>query len=120
MIGIYTHKKMMLNSLKKTGVIFLVFTLLFIQVPDAFWQQLHAHEHHDCGLPNVVHQYTPDCNLEQRFISPWKLDYPIFGIQVMAMIGVISIDNYFLPPSLRFILINNKSPPQPCNLFLPT
>jgi hypothetical protein len=114
-----THK-VWLNTLKKTSVLFLVFALLFIQIPDAFWQQLHTHEHHDCGLPNVVHEHTPDCTLEQRFISPWKLDYPIFSIQAMAMMGVISIENYFFTPCLRLVQNNNKSPPQPCILFSPT
>lgn len=61
-----------LNLFKQAGASFLVFIMLLMQIPDAFWQELHTHEHHDCGLPNVVHEYTPDCTLEQRFVQPWN------------------------------------------------
>lgn len=57
--------------LKTYVAIFLVFLILFLQVPDVFWQLLHNHKHHDCGLQNIIHNYTPDCNLEQRFLLPW-------------------------------------------------
>ncbi len=105
-----------LKFLKKTGTIFLVFAFLVIQIPDAFWQQLHTHEHHDCGLLDVIHKYTPDCNLEQRFISPWKskLFKPLSLIITCAVFIIYSnlITDF---QQIKFKLINNKSPP--CNYF---
>lgn len=112
MKGIYANKMVVLNSLKKTGVIFLVLTLLFIQVPDAFWQQLHTHEHHDCGWPNVVHQYTPDCNLEQRFTLPWNQAITPFLHWILYPYFIILEFKYScLFSSYQIVIPQNKAPP---------
>lgn len=104
--------KVWLNTLKKTSVLFLVFALLFIQIPDAFWQQLHTHEHHDCGKIDVVHAYTFDCNFEQRFILPWNNDL-IKQVNVVVALSIFIINIPFISRLLysNIPIINNKSPP---------
>lgn len=100
------------NLLKQAGAAFLVFILVWMQIPDALWQELHTHEHHDCGLPNVVHQYTPDCTLEQRFIQPWndlvKSSVIFIPNSLFLLIKVKYVSVFY---SSLIIIHHNKAPP---------
>lgn len=111
MKGITVHR-VLLNSLKKAGVLFLVFILMLMQIPDAFWQEFHAHDHHDCGLPNVVHEHTPDCTLEQRFVQPWNHSVTpwLQWISNPFFILIESKNNSSFTSSL-VIIHRNKAPP---------
>ncbi|MCX7745118.1 MAG: hypothetical protein N2167_11190 [Flavobacteriales bacterium] len=107
-----TGHRVFWSFFKKTGVLFLVFFIMLIQIPDAFWQEFHAHAHHDCGLPNVVHQYTPDCTLELRFLQPWYQSI-IPSLQWILNPLFIAIESKLCNSfnSSLVIIHRNKAPP---------
>lgn len=99
--------------LKTYGGTFLVFLILLLQVPDVFWQLLHNHKHHDCGLQNIIHNYSPDCNLEHRFLLPWdcsiiKPTINFFNLCISEFDNSTFI-SFFIEKKVN--IFRNKAPP---------
>ncbi len=87
--------------------------LLFIQIPDQFWMSLHQHHHHLCGLNYVIHEYSSDCILEQKFLLQWETTtIKNYSITLFKYTSIYLLTNFHIHlDSLIHDIHRNKAPP---------